>query len=180
MTIGSSPPSLGVSSIDLRRGTQLLRRPFVAGNMGFSLTSLAMLLAPAAIVGRANPKHLQLVPPSPPSVQPPMASGTATDPVVSLIVVTPRASAIDRDTAMKEFMAAMIDCGAGGALAFRHVARNYAQLGATAGWPPLKDKALSLALARHGCTKHVGPRQKDGSRPTIVTFPKTQRRRLSA
>lgn len=142
-------------------------------------TIIAMVLFPA-IRGAGKASHLQLVPPALPPIAPPMALGTATDPTVTQTVVTPRATVIDRDTAMAEFMAVMIDCGAGGSLAFRHVARNYARLGATAGWPPMTDKALSQALARHGCTKDLGNRQKDGSRPTIVTFPNKQRRRLSA
>lgn len=143
-------------------------------------TILAMTLFPA-IVGKGKPTHLQLVPPSkqpaPPPIPQSVADGTATDPTVTHTVIPARSTMVDRDTAITEFWSIMMDCGAGGSLAFRHIARNYAELGATAGWPPLKDKSLSMALTRRGCRKHVGSRQKDGSRPTILTFPKAKKPR---
>lgn len=140
----------------------------------------AITLLPA-IGGKGKHAHLQLVPQSVPSVPPPIpqsvANGTATDPTVTQTVIPARATMVDRETAIREFWEIMMDCGAGGALAFRHIARNYAELGVTAGWPPLKDKSLSMALTRRGCRKHVGGRQKDGSRPTILTFPKAKKSR---
>jgi hypothetical protein len=145
--------------------------------MAISWTALAMTLFPAAIGAREKASHLQLVVPP----LPPIDGGPATDdgsdqkPLArapTAYSVPARDFEITKADAVAEFVAVWInEVAGGGPQRFRTVAMGYADLAKGAGWPAISDKALSTVLQEWGCVTAVGVRQKDGSRPTIVTFP---------
>lgn len=142
-------------------------------------TILAMTLFPA-ITGRGKASHLQLVASNPASALPAMANekpAIATDVNTKFTAAEPLPT---RELAVAELMRFCVEEWGGGSLQFRHVMAAYGELIATRKAPPMSKKALSQQIKRHGCKSHTGPRLKDGSRPTIVTFPIKQRRRLSA
>lgn len=146
--------------------------------MGFSLTSLAMLFVPAAIVGgKGKAPHLQLVPQSLPLIEPAIASdGDSELSPVPLVV----SSVIGRQEAMAAFMAELDDLCPGEHVEFRGLLGDYHDFGKAKGWPVLTDRAFGLELKFHGCKKYIAPRNKKGVRRTMVIIPtqiKKRRRR---
>lgn len=96
------------------------------------------------------------------------------------VFVTPSPpGTITKEAAVAMFVATMrtFDGGAdGGTLTFAATKRNYAQIGAVAGWPDLTDKALSQLLVRAGC-RRIHPSAPGyasygySGRPVLIEFP---------
>jgi hypothetical protein len=160
--------------------------PFLdEASVAFSWSVLAMSVIPA--IGGSGKRRalssLKLVAPvaeplSKPVAEEPKATGFSlpkpvAKPVSEPVKTAAKASVpkpLSSEAAAREFARQMIEAGAD-TLAWKRVVHNYRWLAAEYGWPPLADKDLEIFLKRMGCVKRVSPRRKDGSRPTIVTFP---------
>jgi len=116
----------------------------------------------------------QLLTPAAQPLQATVCNGAAT------VLVTPSPTGmITKEAAVAMFVATMctFDGGAdGGTLTFAATKRNYAQIGAVAGWPDLTDKALSQLLVRAGC-RRIHPSAPGyasygySGRPVLIEFP---------
>ncbi len=74
--------------------------------------------------------------------------------------------------AAKEFLAEMMEYGAGGTLLWKHISHAYQDLAASKGWPVISDKTLSKMLVKLGCKRGVRDMRKTGKgRMTTLTFP---------
>ena len=143
--------------------------------MALSWPALAMLLIPAPLMTRRNPMNLhvatidgavinQLPPPLP---------------IAGKLASKPKLSARDAARAFAEMMA---DEWEGERFTFPHIIAAFDDLAPLHNWPTVASKevspkAISMALKRIGCKSETGPRLKNGTRPSIVTFAKKKRRR---
>lgn len=147
--------------------------------MALDWTALAMFILPGTLRARDKPAYLQLVTNSDASDPAAVATLTATDSTTgetaSQTLTTK--TLIPATDAMSRFAAMMADEWAGETFQFKHVMAAYNEFADSHHWPAVTNKALSLALKRYGCCSCTGKRQKDGSRPSMITFPAKSKRR---
>lgn len=93
------------------------------------------------------------------------------------VPASPGAPEISLDDAVDAFLAEMLPYAAGGWVRLRHVATSYAQMGQGRGWPPVYPRTLGNKLVARGCTREqMDLRGSDGSRPSVIHFPRSVKR----
>jgi len=134
-----------------------------------------MLLLPAPLMARRNPMNLRVATIDGAEIEqlpPPL-------PIAGKVTARPKVSSRD---AARAFAAMMADEWEGERFTFPHIIAAFDDLAPLHNWPTVasKDvspKAISMALKRIGCKSETGPRLKNGTRPSIVTFAHKKRTR---